>query len=219
VISSKLSPQFSLMDSVTLVAGAAPGVVDEASDHTADVQKRLRAMLADHYDFIWRTLRRLGLDPSGADDAAQQVFVVVSRKLDGIRAGGERAYLFGIALRVASESRRAAASRREHPSESAAEDAVDPAPSADEMLDQRRARALLDRALEALPVELRLVFTLHELEEMSMSEISALVGIAPGTVASRLRRARQEFETAVARVTRSSASVRGATGRSGEGGR
>jgi RNA polymerase sigma-70 factor (ECF subfamily) len=166
-----------------------------------DAQRRLRAILAEHYDFIWRSLRRLGLDAAGADDAAQQVFVVASRKLAGITVGGERAYLFGVALRVASDARRAAAGRREHPSEDV-DEAPDPSPGADEILDQRRARALLDEALEHLPLPLRVVFTLHELEGMSMSEIADVVGIAPGTVASRLRRARQLFESAVARLGR-----------------
>jgi RNA polymerase sigma-70 factor (ECF subfamily) len=180
---------------------------------TVEAQQRLRAMLADHYDFIWRSLRRLGLDASGADDAAQQVFVVASRKLAGIRVGGERAYLFGIALRVASDARRAAAGRREHPSEDV-DEAPDPSPGADEMLDHRRARALLDEALEHLPLPLRVVFTLHELEDMSMSEIADVVGIAPGTVASRLRKARQLFESAVARLGR--VATRGLPARGGK---
>jgi RNA polymerase sigma-70 factor (ECF subfamily) len=51
-------------------------------------------------------------------------------------------------------------------------------------------------------MDLRVVFTLHELEEMSMSEIAELVGIPAGTVASRLRRARQDFEAIVARLSR-----------------
>jgi RNA polymerase sigma-70 factor (ECF subfamily) len=203
------------MDSVTLVAAASPSAPAGASSRpAAPADARLRAMLAEHYDFIWRSVRRLGLDAAGADDAAQQVFVIASRKLEGIRPGGERAYLFGIALRVGSDARRAAASRRELASDCAG-DTADPAPGADELLDQCRARALLDRALEALSVDLRVVFTLHELEEMSMSEIAELVGIAPGTVASRLRRARGEFERAVARLNRSSGGPRGATGHTG----
>src|SRR5262249_10396484 len=142
-----------------------------------------------------------GLDAAEADDGAQQVFLVASRRLAEIRLGGERAYLFGIAYRVAADARKRSARRHEQPSEDVGE-AIDPAPNADEMLDQQRARALLDAALEKLPIDLRVVFTLHELEEMSMSEIAEVLGIPPGTVASRLRRAREDFETIVARMTK-----------------
>ncbi len=170
-----------------------------ATTSTASSESRLRALFHAHYDFIWRTLRRLGLDSGHADDAAQNVFLTASRKLDGIREGGERGYLFGIALRVASDSRRASMRRRERPLEHAG-DPVDPGPLAEESLDRHRARALLDAALEKLPLDLRVVFVLHELEDLAMSEIAELVGVPSGTVASRLRRARQEFEAIVARL-------------------
>ena len=74
---------------------------------------RLRAMMDNHFETVWRSLRRLGVPEAGADDAAQQVFVVASRRLDEITVGGERGYLLGIALRVASDARRALARRRE----------------------------------------------------------------------------------------------------------
>jgi RNA polymerase sigma-70 factor (ECF subfamily) len=204
VINSRLLGQFRSMGRATLaVATEAPPAraVSDVAPAPADDARRLRELLDAHYDFIWRALRRLGVDDRGADDAAQQVFVIASRKLAGIRAGGERGYLFGIAVRVASDARRASSRRREQPWEHAG-DPADPTPSADEILDQRRARALLDEALAKLPMDLRVVFTLHELEEMSMSEIAELAGIAPGTVASRLRRARESFEEIVARLGR-----------------
>jgi RNA polymerase sigma-70 factor (ECF subfamily) len=196
VISSKIFGQWSRM-------GTAPLAVDRGGTGTSvqDEDARLRSVLETNYDFIWRTLRRLGLDAAEADDGAQQVFLVTSRRLAEIRVGGERAYLFGIACRVAADARKRSSRRHEQPSEDVGE-AIDPAPNADEMLDQQRARALLDAALEKLPIDLRHVFTLHELEEMSMSEIAEVLGIPPGTVASRLRRAREDFEAIVARMTK-----------------
>src|SRR5262249_37551686 len=77
-------------------------------------QRRLRALIDEHHDFLWRSLRRLGLAEAHVDDAAQHVWLVISRKLSEIRVGGERAYLFGVAMRVASNARRVA-SRREVP--------------------------------------------------------------------------------------------------------
>ena len=159
---------------------------------------RLRVLMEQHFDFIWRQVRRLGLSHDAADDATQQVFIVASRKLDGIVVGRERSFLFGTAMRVASDARRANARRRETTTEEAAEPA-DGAPGADELLDQQRARAALDDILAAMELDLRAVFVLFELEEMTMADISTLLECPPGTVASRLRRARAEFRAAVKR--------------------
>jgi RNA polymerase sigma-70 factor (ECF subfamily) len=158
---------------------------------------RLRAMLDEHFDFVWRSLRRLGLSADAADDATQQVFVVASRRLGDIELGCERAFLFRTAVRVACSKRRAAARRREVLCEEP--DAGETAERPDELLDQRRARALLDRVLASLPLELRTVLVLFELEEMSIDEIGATLGIPRGTAASRLRRARAQFSGALAR--------------------
>jgi RNA polymerase sigma-70 factor (ECF subfamily) len=151
-----------------------------------------------HFDFIWRQLRRLGLSDDLADDAAQQVLIVASRKLDQITPGRERSFLLGAAIRVASDARRACARRREVDREEANEE-IDPAPRADELLDRQRARAMLDAVLGGMDLDLRTVFVLFELEELTTAEIAELLELAPGTVASRLRRARSEFEVALKR--------------------
>src|SRR5262249_36554450 len=62
---------------------------------------RLEKMFNDHHDFIWRLVRRLGLSRGSADDAAQHVFLVAAERVDDIKEGSERAFLFGTALRVA----------------------------------------------------------------------------------------------------------------------
>ncbi len=203
MINSAPARQGAAMGDATLLVdhdqGGAPP--REESRHDPTAQARLRLLLEEHYDVIWRTLRRLGLDAGEADDGAQQVFIVAARRLGEIVVGGERPYLFGIALRVAADARKCGARRREQPQDDHWE-AIDPSPHADELLDQQRARALLDEALERLPTDLRLVFTLHEVEEMSMSEIAHVLGLPAGTVASRLRRARQNFEAIIARLTK-----------------
>jgi RNA polymerase sigma-70 factor (ECF subfamily) len=159
---------------------------------------RLRAMIDQHFDFIWRQLRRLGLPADVADDAAQQVLIVASRKLHEIAEGRERSFLLGTAIRVASDMRRATARRHEVDGDDASEPA-DPAPRADELLDRHRARVVLDEVLAKMDLELRTVFMLFELEEMTMAEIAELLEVPPGTVASRLRRAREQFELALKR--------------------
>jgi RNA polymerase sigma-70 factor (ECF subfamily) len=184
---------------VTLIAAARPEIASEEATRAPAPTARLRALLDGHYAFIWRHLRRLGLSDDGADDAAQQVFVVASRRMAEIGVGSERSFLIGTAMRVASDARRATARRREVASEEASETA-DPTPHADELLDRQRARALLDEALAGMPLELRAVFVLFEIEEMTMAEIGELLTLRPGTVASRLRRARAEYAAALRRL-------------------
>jgi RNA polymerase sigma-70 factor (ECF subfamily) len=159
---------------------------------------RLHALFDAHFDFVWRSLCRLGLPEHVADDAAQRVFVIASRRLPDIEAGSERAFLFRTALRVACEERRAIVRRREVLCDEAPENGEGPA-QPDELLDQRRARELLDRILQSLPFDLRTVLVLFEFEGLSIDEIAETVGIPRGTAASRLRRAREEFTDAVSR--------------------
>jgi RNA polymerase sigma-70 factor (ECF subfamily) len=162
---------------------------------------RLHALLSDHHGFVWRSLRRLGVSDNDVEDASQQVFLVAHRRLQDIAPASERAFLFQTVLRVAADWRRAHQRRYERPGHDLL-DVPDVTANPEELLDQRRARALLDKALQGMPMELRAVFVLFELEELTMLEIANLSSIPPGTVASRLRRARQLFKEAVDRLTR-----------------
>jgi len=173
-----------------LAAAAPPPAV--ASD-------RLAAMFHDHYDFVWRSVRRLGVATDAVDDATQEVFVVASRKLDAIDAGKEKAFLFGAAIRVAADSRRAIQRRRQSPCAGQPEP-IDATPPPDDLIDQKRARQILDDIVAQLPDDARPVFVLFELEGMTMAEIASCLELPPGTVASRLRRARELFSAHVARL-------------------
>jgi RNA polymerase sigma-70 factor, ECF subfamily len=161
----------------------------------------MAALLDEYHSLVWRALRRLGLSDCDADDASQQVFLVAYRRLADIAEGSERSFLLHTALRVAAEFRRSRKRRRE-------EDGLDlptvadTAASPEDLLDKQRACAMLDRVLASMPMELRTVFVLFEVEELTMAEISSAIEIPAGTVASRLRRARAVF-----RETASSISV------------
>lgn len=161
---------------------------------------RLEALLADHHAFVWRTLRRLGVPDGDIDDASQQVFLVAHRRLASLAPESERSFLFQTALRVAADWRRAHKRRCEQVGIDIL-DVPDIAANPEEQMDQRRARALLDRVLEVMPMDLRAVFVLFELEEMTMAQIAMIAGIPPGTVASRLRRARHAFHEAAMKLT------------------
>jgi RNA polymerase sigma-70 factor, ECF subfamily len=167
--------------------------------HTAVAVDRLSTMFHQHYDFVWRSVRRLGLPDDAADDAAQEVFVVASRKLDSIEVGKEKAFLFGAAVRVAADARRATQRRRLSPASDPPEP-VDAVPALDELVDQKRARELLDDLVAQLPEDTRPIFVLFELEGMTMAKIASYLDLPAGTVASRLRRARELFADHVGRL-------------------
>ena len=177
------------------------------ADALLSPDERIRWLVETHFDFIWRSLRRLGLSPADAEDGAQEVFTVASRRLEDIVVGRERAFLFGTALRVASSHRRRARHRYEQ-LDGTAEDHGDAAPSPEMLTERRQARAVLDQVLDELTLEQRTAFVLYELEEMTVPDIATILDVPVGTVASRLRRARAAFADTVERL-RASRTFRG----------
>jgi RNA polymerase sigma-70 factor (ECF subfamily) len=175
-------------------------VPDDGRPEGALDDERLRRVIGAHAEFIWRTLRRLGLPPDAAEDAAQRVFLVVSRRLATVKPDAEAAFLFRTAVHIAARTRRAYARRREDLVEDPGHDLVDAGPSSEELIDQKRARELLDAALDTMDLEARVVFLLYELEGRTTAEIAGILGVPMGTAASRLRRARAEFEAFLKRV-------------------
>jgi len=154
--------------------------------------ERARALVNEHFDFVWRLLRRLGIPAADADDAAQQVFIVSTRRLADIPAGNERTFLYGSALRVASNMRRNSARRERFIRSVPAESDAGVRTPHDEV-ERREALAFLDRVLSAMDDDQREVFVLCEIEELTAPQVASIVGAPIGTVASRLRRARQSF--------------------------
>jgi len=153
---------------------------------------RLRAMVDRYLDFVARVLRNAGTPEAEVDDDVQRTFIAVANRLDDVRPDAEKSFLLQTALRMAAHARRTLARRREvHDSD--AQLRIQGPLQPEQMLDQKRARELLDEVLSEMAIELRTVFVLYELEELSMTEIAATLRIPQGTVASRLRRARADF--------------------------
>jgi RNA polymerase sigma-70 factor (ECF subfamily) len=180
--------------------GVAGGGGIESGEGVTPARKRVRDLVDAHFDFIWRSLRRLGVPDASVDDAAQKVFYIALRRLEDIEAGRERAFLFSTAMNVAADTRRALARRREQADEQALDTAVDSMPTPDEVVDRKEARALLDEVLDSMDPDLRAVFILFEIEGMTSPEIASLLGIPLGTAASRLRRSREQFHAIAKRV-------------------
>jgi RNA polymerase sigma-70 factor (ECF subfamily) len=161
-----------------------------------DREARLRWMVDEYIDFVARVLRNAGTPAAEIDDDVQRTFIAAARRLDDVRPGAERSFLLQTALYVAAHARRTVARRREVAAEEAPEQ-VDTAQTPEQLTDQKRARQLLDRVLAEMDGDLRTVFVLYEFEELSMAEIADALSIPRGTVASRLRRARNDFRDRV----------------------
>lgn len=176
---------------------------------TASSVESIEALVESHGDFVWRSLRRLGVPDAATDDATQRVFEIACGKMATITKGRERAFLFGVVVNVAAHARRAIARRREVATDEAF-DVVDEAPLPDAIVDRHRARALLDVILAGMPIEARTVFVMYEIEELTMTEIAEALAIPSGTVASRLRRGRELFDAGVSRIRAQLGATRGA---------
>jgi len=159
----------------------------------------LRGLFECHYASIWRLLRRLGVPQSQLDDAAQEVFWVAARRLADIQPGREHPFLYGVALRIASNLIRRSSPLRCSDLEQFPH-LVDQRPSPEEQLHQQQLRKMLDNVLDCMPSELRTVFVLHEIEGMEVRQVAELVEIPVGTASSRLRRAREEFSAIAKRA-------------------
>jgi RNA polymerase sigma-70 factor, ECF subfamily len=159
-----------------------------------------RVVYDEHFDFVWRSLRRLGVHPSDVADATQEVFLVVHRRLAEFEGRARiTTWLYRICLRVASDRRRRAHLRHEEPSDMESLNQTDLGRSSeDKMVDDEDLR-LLQAALMALSLEQRAVFTLFELEKLTGESIASVLEIPLGTVYSRLRLGREAFRKALLR--------------------
>lgn len=197
----------SLLDAAPLLATPKAVVRPFSEPAPAPVEESLvfEDIYERYFDFVWCNVRRLGVPEASADDAVQEVFLVVHRRLREFEGRSSfRTWLFGIVLRVASEQRRVL--RRKSPHACAGGASVD----ADMIADERTASPheatarsqevrLLYKLLDQLDDDKRVVFVLAELEQMSIPEIAESLGANVNTIYARLRAARRDFEQAVAR--------------------
>lgn len=154
---------------------------------------------AAHFRGVWRTLHRLGVRHAQLDDAAQDVFVVVYRRLAEFDGRSLRGWLYAIAVRVASDYRRRPWYRRAVP---LTDGVVDSAPDPGRASELSESVRVLHELLEQLPHDQRVVFVLGELEQLTAPEIAKALEVNLNTVYSRQRAARARFDAALARRRR-----------------
>ena len=146
------------------------------------------ALAARWYRPLWRYVRNVAGNDAAADDAAQDVWIAVLRGIGGLRDGARlRSWLFGIAHRIMMERLRA---------QYACPDTVDrlddlaAADDGEPLIHELELATMLDE-LARLPLIENEVLTLLYLRELSLDEVAQALGVPPGTVKSRLHRARR----------------------------
>jgi RNA polymerase sigma-70 factor (ECF subfamily) len=185
--------------STTVPATLAPtpqGLVEARPFTFDDVYER-------HIDFVWRILRRLGVPARSLDDAAQDVLLVVHRRLGSFDGRAPlRRWLAGICVRVARQEYRTRRRRQPEMLDRAGWIDVDSLPNdaslASTQAERRERIELLYELMSALDAPKREVFVLAELEQMTGPEIAEILGVPLNTVYSRLREARIRFERELA---------------------
>lgn len=164
---------------------------------------RLARMFADYHVTVWRSLRRRGLTADEAADATQETFLITAGRLQDLPPESERAFLVGTARRVAHTLGRKTVRWQLD------DDMDERIASVRDVGDERADIQLCDLALSKMNPEMAEAFVLYEIEGLLLSEIAALLEIPIGSVASRLRRAREQFRATVMRIDLSVRKLRG----------
>jgi RNA polymerase sigma-70 factor (ECF subfamily) len=164
---------------------------------TADEREHFNLLYSQHFDFVFRNLRRLGVAAASVDDALQEVFLVVLRRLSDLQPGAHvKAWLFAIILRVASNQRRSRR-RRGTPEDLAGRSLVSTQPGPFDLTARAQAAEFLHSFLSSLDDNRRAVFIMAELEQLTAPEIAQTLAANLNTVYSWLRSARLGFAKAV----------------------
>jgi RNA polymerase sigma-70 factor (ECF subfamily) len=159
----------------------------------------LGAIFDEHFDYVWATLRRLGVRDADREDLVHDVFMKVHARLADYDASRPiRPWLFGFAYRVAADYLRLARHRLEVLGDHA--DPPTPGVPADVGLEILDERDLVLSALHTLDLERRAILVMHDIDEVPVPQIAHLLDIPLNTAYSRLRLAREQMAGAVTRL-------------------
>ena len=164
-------------------------------------EDEFRSIFNAEVAYVWNALRRFGVRAEDVEDVAHNVWVIVHRKLGELdRSRPIRPWLLAISFRAAAADRRLAHKRHEVPESDDDREIASEALAPDEELAAKRAHRLVFSALDALDLDRRAVFVMHEMDERPMKEIAEALDIPLNTGYSRLRLAREEFDAAIKRL-------------------
>jgi RNA polymerase sigma-70 factor (ECF subfamily) len=159
------------------------------------------AVYRQYFDFVWSSVRRLGVSPASMDDVVQEVFIVIHARLHTVEHPETlRSWIYGVARRTVSGFHRARRVKDASTAALAVEPSAHPMSRTPyDLVEQNDQVKLLFNLLEELDEQKREVFSMVELDELTVPEIAEILDIPLNTAYSRLRAARQAFEEALAR--------------------
>jgi RNA polymerase sigma-70 factor (ECF subfamily) len=176
-----------------------PLALSAAEPRRHDLQRRFREIFHREFDYVWHTLQRLGVYERELEDLTHETFLRVYRDFERYDTTRPvRPWLFGFAFRVASDYRRLARHRLEVLGIEA--EPHDTEPDALARVIDAEALELGRAALEAIPLDRRAVFILHELDGCPIPEVAETLGMPLGTARSRLRLAWRDFRAGLRRM-------------------
>lgn len=151
------------------------------------------------FKFVWNIIKNHGVHESAIDDLVQEVFIAVHRQLPTFEGKcAIKTWVYSIAYNYISNYRRT--KKRKGMGRAINSDVMDPNDLIDTGLNQfgiykqAEAKKILNSLISQMDKEKAEVFVLHELEEMSSSEISEITKINENTVYSRIRSGRMQFQ-------------------------
>ena len=163
-----------------------------------DARPQFETLYTEHIGFVWRCLRALGVAPGQLDDAAQEVFMTVHRRLPEFRGDSSlRSWIYGILRNVASNHRRS--ERRRRPQECLSAELPCARESPLEHAQAAQAAAFIQRFLSEISEAKREMFVLVSIEQMSMPEVAEALQLSLNTAYARLRQVRLDFRRALQR--------------------
>ena len=169
-----------------------------ASVDTGIAVSDFHALYREHFAFVWRCLGALGVAPSGLDDAVQEVFVVVHRRMREFRGESSvRTWLYGIVRNVAANARRA--QRRKSRYLELRDEELPVQTDALSSLETREAARFVQLFVHGLNDKKRDFFVLAIVEQLTIPEVAAILGVPLNTAYTRLRALRNEFRCALER--------------------
>jgi RNA polymerase sigma-70 factor (ECF subfamily) len=146
----------------------------------------------EHFDFTWRVLRYLGLRTNSIDDAAQELWLVVHRRLAEFEARSDvHTWLFGIARNVARNHRRGLV--RHGPNESLPDELRASSPDPEALHSARETWSSVLSFLDSLSDQDRAIFAGNLVECLSAAETATAVGVEVAIVYQRVRVLRRKF--------------------------
>jgi RNA polymerase sigma-70 factor, ECF subfamily len=184
--------------------GVIPEVAPASGIHLVPAARPLvfAELYRTHFAYVWKSARRLGVQPADLDDVVQETFLTVHRLLASYEdQGTEQGWLFSVLFRVVQRHRRTH-SRRNALTDGGAQLEALPASSAnapDRSAETGETVRLLEEILDALDPDQRAVLVLADIEEKTVAEVAQILGLNTNTAASRLRMAREHVEAAMTR--------------------